>query len=329
MTSRMRMLALPMALAIWGTVWMADVSCWAVAGTTSSVAIVNGTVITAPAVEREMERLQRHQGDKGKFADEAEMARLRRTALDNLVARELLYQEAVRLNHTVEPAVVARELAELRNQFPSGGAYAQAVVAVGMDDQELREQVVHGLLVQSLIETVILPGTTVSDDEQRHYYESHTETYMIPARLHLSHILVTHTSTDDAGLQQAVRQRLAAIQAELDQGGDFAHAAKKYSDCESKSQGGDLGWFRAGQLSKPLEQVATQLGLGQVSRMVEDRYGYHFIKVIERQEARRQSYAEVAASVRKQIARDKGRKAVDAFVQKLRGRSRIDVREAL
>jgi PPIC-type PPIASE domain/SurA-like N-terminal domain len=81
--------------------------------------------------------------------------------------------------------------------------------------------------------------------------------------------------------------RINEVKLKLDAGGDFATLAKEYSeDTGSKDQGGELGWFGKGQMVAEFEEAAFKLQPGQVSEPVKTQFGYHLIKVEERDPAR-------------------------------------------
>lgn len=68
----------------------------------------------------------------------------------------------------------------------------------------------------------------------------------------------------------------------LDEGEDFAMLARQYSKCPSKAAGGDLGYFKRGQMVKEFEKAAFSLPVGQVSEPVQTQFGWHIIKVTDR-----------------------------------------------
>ncbi len=73
------------------------------------------------------------------------------------------------------------------------------------------------------------------------------------------------------------------IKKEIEEGKiTFEDAAKKYSMCPSKANGGDLGYFGRGMMVKPFEQGAFEGEIGKVSNPVQTQFGYHLIKVIDK-----------------------------------------------
>lgn len=85
-----------------------------------------------------------------------------------------------------------------------------------------------------------------------------------------SHILVP--SEDEAN----------TIKTMLDEGEDFAILARQYSKCPSKAMGGDLGYFKRGQMVKAFENAAFSLPVGEVSAPVKTEFGWHLIKVTDK-----------------------------------------------
>ena len=100
--------------------------------------------------------------------------------------------------------------------------------------------------------------------------------------------------SDATDLQKAqARIEIAKIQQKLKDGQDFATLAREHSQGPSAKNGGDLGYFGRGQMVKPFEDAAFALKPGQVSEIVETQFGYHLIKVVDKQPERIMAYAEV------------------------------------
>lgn len=81
-----------------------------------------------------------------------------------------------------------------------------------------------------------------------------------------SHILVKDKETAEK-IYERIRK-----------GENFQSLARQYSTCPSKSKGGDLGWFKEGQMVAPFEAAVRRMGSGTISRSVRTQFGYHIIK---------------------------------------------------
>ncbi len=80
----------------------------------------------------------------------------------------------------------------------------------------------------------------------------------------------------------------------MKKGGNFEDLAKKYSEDDgSKAKGGDLGWIVEGQTVPQFQQVAFSLPKGSISDLVKTEYGFHIIKVLDRETAHTKSFEEV------------------------------------
>ena len=73
-----------------------------------------------------------------------------------------------------------------------------------------------------------------------------------------------------------------ALKSEIEEGASFEELAKKYSKCPSGANGGDLGYFRRGQMVKEFENAAFDTEINQVSDPIKTQFGYHLIKVYDK-----------------------------------------------
>jgi peptidyl-prolyl cis-trans isomerase C len=109
-------------------------------------------------------------------------------------------------------------------------------------------------------------------------------------------------------------------------GKDFAALAKEFSqDPGSAAQGGDLGFFAAQQMVPEFSNAAFKLKPGAISDIVETQFGYHIIKVIEKQPARTVKLEEVRPQLEQQLLQANRQREVQAFVQALRQKGKIEV----
>lgn len=97
-----------------------------------------------------------------------------------------------------------------------------------------------------------------------------------------SHIFLRMSA--DAGYEEEarVREELAQIKKEIEQGKSFEDAARQYSQDATAQNGGNLGFVRKGQLPEALSNVVFTLGVGQLSEPIRGPAGFHLIKVNNR-----------------------------------------------
>ncbi len=70
---------------------------------------------------------------------------------------------------------------------------------------------------------------------------------------------------------------------EIQNGKSFEEIAQAKSLCPSGQNGGDLGFFGKGMMVKPFEDAAFALEIGEISKPVETQFGWHLIKMIDKQ----------------------------------------------
>jgi peptidyl-prolyl cis-trans isomerase D len=144
----------------------------------------------------------------------------------------------------------------------------------------------------------------VTEDEEKVYYQSHIDQYKLEDRAHVAHILFKTVGMTDAEAAE-VRKKAEDVLNKAKHGGNFADLAKQYSEDTTKDKGGDLGWIVRGQTVPEFEAAAFSLPKGSISDLVKTQYGFHIIKVIDRETARTQTLDEVKASIVNQLQQEK------------------------
>ncbi len=139
--------------------------------------------------------------------------------------------------------------------------------------------------------------TRVDDATLRAYYNSHIDEYKVQNRAHVEHILFKTIGKTDAEVAE-IRAKAQDVQNKAKKGANFEDLAKKFSeDDATKPKGGDLGWIIEGQTVPEFQQAAFSLPKGSISDLVKTQYGFHIIKVIDRETAHTKSFEEVRESI--------------------------------
>ena len=126
--------------------------------------------------------------------------------------------------------------------------------------------------------------------------------------------------------ETAARSRLVSYKQRIQAGTDFADLARQFSQDGSASAGGDLGWSSPGQFVPEFEEVMARLRPGQISDPLISRFGAHLIQVMERREVPL-SVREQREMVRTQLREKKIEELYSAWVEELRGRAYVELRD--
>lgn len=138
-------------------------------------ALVNGKVITSDDFYNELQRVERLKGVNKKSPDPAESARNKKQALENLIARELLYQEAGKRGIKVPEKVVSQEVVKLKKQFSKEAEFNTTLSKMGLSEPAIRVQIERGMAVQQFIDDKFTKNVRISEDEIGSYYERHRD----------------------------------------------------------------------------------------------------------------------------------------------------------
>ncbi len=297
------------------------------------VASVNGKGITREVYYKEVERLYRGMRERmGDAFDErmAKILNLEEAAVNDLVKRELLLQEAKREKIRVSD----EELREKLKSFPAfqregrfdKEVYFNVLEYLRITPKELEEGIREDLAMVKL-ENRILAGVKVSEEEIRNeylkeneeieieyllikpekdirpeeeeieeYYQKQKEDYRIPEKIRVRHILIKG---------KEARERIKEVSKRLKRGEGFEKLAKELSQCPSKEKGGDLGFFKRGDMVEEFERVAFGLKEDQISRPVRSRFGYHIIKLEEKRESHIPPLEEVRERIKRTLKEEK------------------------
>ena len=261
------------------------------------VAVVGTRPILASEVEEEMIQAQA-QGQQLP-PDSASRMVVRRQILDRMIELEILVQQAQRdtsIKVTDQEVLdqVEQTYQNVRKQFRSENEFRDQIRQARFGSVEewrrwLADQQRRELYAQRLIESQRQQGKLrpipPTEAQMREFWEQNRgQQPKRPETVSFRQIVIK--SLPDSTAKRIAYQRAESIMVELRRGGDFASAAKRFSDDSSSAvQGGELGWFRRGVMVKEFEDMAFRLRPGEISPVVETAFGFHIIKVERTQPA--------------------------------------------
>jgi peptidyl-prolyl cis-trans isomerase C len=291
---------------------------------TDKAAVVNGTVITQDELDSQMNMVVDRLQASGRFPDVSQLEEIRGQVLENLIARELLYQESQKKGIKISEEEVNEQLVSLKGQFPNEEEFNKALKRMNLTEASIKEKLARDLSLKKLIDHEVAPKVKLSDMDIRAFYENNPETFKQPERVKASHILVKVDPKADASQKAEAQKKIDLVQAKLQKGEDFGALAKEYSEGPSGPKGGELGYFTRGQMVKPFEDAAFAMKPGEVSGKVETRFGYHLIKVTDKTPETTMSYDDVKDRLGEFLKQKKMQEEINVYVKRLEEQAKIE-----
>jgi peptidyl-prolyl cis-trans isomerase D len=230
------------------------------------------------------------------------------------VTREEVQQEFDRRNSKVKVAYVVFDPAQflkavkvtpqaLQDYFKQNAArYKQP------EERKVRYALVTPDAVRSSL--------TVTDRDLQQYYNEHLQDFRVPERVKVAHILFKTTGKSPAEVAK-IAAKAQEVLAQVKGGANFAEMAKKYSEDTTAANGGEIGWIGRGQTVKEFEDAAFAMQPGDISNLIRTTYGFHILKVEDKQKAHLETFDEVKDSIRAQLEKQKLSQAQQALAAKL------------
>jgi len=283
-----------------------------------NAALVNGVAISMEQYNKELNIQLDRVSRQGQKVSDDQLVTLKNNILDSLIERELLYQQSQKAGIQIADQTVDDQLAAIKKRFPNETEYKTALSKMNLSEEEVKLQIKRGLSIRQLIDQQITSKVVITDEESKAYYDKNQQTFKQPAQIKASHILIKVDAKADETQKAEARKKIEEVQQKLKDGGDFAALAKEYSEGPSSAKGGDLGYFRRGQMVKPFEEAAMAMKPNEVSDVVETRFGYHLIKVYDNKPEQTLAYADVKDKINQRIKQEKIEKEAVQYVDGLK-----------
>ena len=288
------------------------------------MARVNGTTITRLELDRAVKVMLSQNQVQQPLAPEL-MKQAEDAALEQLISAELLYQESSKHEPKDLDKQIADKIAQNRAKFSTEADFDKALKGVDMTMKDMQEFTRKDIMISNFIDKQIADKITVTEADALKFYEDNKEKYFKkPESARASHILIGVDEKAPAEERKKGKEKAEALLKRVKAGEDFAALAKSDSTCPSASQGGDLGSFGRGQMVAPFEKAAFGLKVGEVSEVVETQFGYHIIKLTDKQEASTEKFATVKAKILEYLKRERTQKSVIELVISLKAAGKIE-----
>ncbi len=302
------------------------------------VARVNNEIVTTSDLKRSREQMRQEAQQQYGAEAPARIAQKEKDLLRDLIDQQLLVQHGKDNGITAETETIKR-LDEIRQQMKleSMEDLEKAAQAQGVSFEDFKNNLRNNIITQQVIGQEVGRRLNITPSEVAKYYEEHKSELTRPEQVELAEILVTTDPPDGMDKEAAAQQeaqRVAAAEekakrllAEIRGGAKFEDVAKRDSDGPTKEQGGALGGFARGSLSKELEDKTFAMKDGEVSDVIRTRQGFIILKVLKHQMAGVPPVKEVESQIYETIYYQRLQPALREFLTKLREDAFVDVKQ--
>lgn len=197
--------------------------------------------------------------------------------------------------------------------------FLEDAVRKGVDrDKEIREileEAKKKIIIAKYVKTEVDDKIVIFEEEMRKFYNEHKDNFKKPEMMRASHILVaTETEAKD-------------VLSELAKGKAFEDLAKEKSIDATASRGGDVGYFRKGQVLPEFEDTCTRLKVGETSGIIHTQFGYHIIKLTDRKSEVTQSFDEAKPMIENELRMKKRGEIFRKLIEDLKYKYRVKVED--
>lgn len=246
------------------------------------VAIVNNEVITwselRSAISLEAKSyLDKVPDDKKNEA----MKGLEKEFLNNLIDKKLELQEAHVKGLDLNKGEIDNAIADIKKKYNlTDEALLHSLEAEGMTYEEYRTRLGEQITLSKLVNIEVKSDIVISDKEIAEYYEAHKDKLGSIEKLRIRQIFFA--MPQDRSKKSLVEAKAQEVISRLNNGEDFSKLAAEFSEDASRNFGGDLGYIGKGSALKEVEDAASALKIGEVSKPFWSSAGLHIIKLEEK-----------------------------------------------
>jgi peptidyl-prolyl cis-trans isomerase SurA len=237
--------------------------------------------------------------------------------LKGLISQRMLESEVKKYQSRVDSSEINAYIADFeRNAGLTDDQLRAQLQAQGVSYEQFREHARLEMEKMMMIDKEVRQKVNVSPAEIKAYYDAHPAEFTVKKeRFKLAQILIALPPNPSAAQVEAARAKADEVRKQAVNGGDFAALARKYSDDDSKSQGGELGDFARGEMLDPIQQAIDHMKPGGISEPVRTVHGFHIIKLEEHDVAGVKPLPEVSAQIRDKLMTEKAKNKFAKWVE--------------
>jgi len=295
------------------------------------IARVNNEIITRSEYEKSRQSAEEgaREDCQGKCTPEqlkAEIEQRQKTSLRDLIDQSLLVQRAKDMGVSVEPELIKRlDAIRIQNKIESMEELEKAVTSQGLNWEDFKNNIRNTLLTQRVVSSEVGSHITISDEEVSKYYEAHKKEYVRQEQVALREIEVSTQGKKPEEIPDLKKKAETTLQ-RIKDGEDFGEMAKRFSDSNTKTQGGFLGLYKRGELSKELEDKVFNMKKNELTEVTETKQGFLILQVLEHYDEGEQSLAKVKNEIMDKLYGARMEPAMREYLKTLREQSFVVIK---
>ncbi len=244
---------------------------------------------------------------------------------NDLITKKLMDAAVDTASIEVTDEDVVKAIDEIRTRIPEGRTLEEALAAQGLTLEKLSENIKNDMKTRKFLEAKTVDVAAATEEEAKEFYDTNPDRFKKPESVTASHILIKFDEGETDESKAAKKASLEKIRADIIAGTvSFEDAAKAHSGCPSSAQGGSLGTFGKGQMVPEFEVAAFTQEIGEVGDTVETQFGYHLIRVGERQEEGTVGFDESKEQIITFLSNQKKQQVVGDYIKSLRDSATIE-----
>jgi peptidyl-prolyl cis-trans isomerase SurA len=249
-----------------------------------------------------------------------------KNTLRDLIDQSLLVQRGKDMGVSVEADLI-KQLDQIRiqNKLGSMDDLEKAVTSEGMNWEDFKNNIRNKLLTQRVIGSEVGSHINVPDAEISKYYEEHKNEFVGPEQVALREIVVNTQGKKPEELPDLKKKAETALKRVQD-GENFGEIAKRLSDGSTKNDGGYLGVYKRGELSKELEDKVFAMKKNDLTEVLETKQGYLVLQVLEHYDEGVQSLAKVKDRINEKLYNERMEPALREYLKTLREESYVIIK---
>jgi peptidyl-prolyl cis-trans isomerase SurA len=249
-------------------------------------------------------------------------------ALRDLIDQSLLAQRGKDMGVSVETDVV-KQLDQIRiqNKLPDMDALEKAVTAQGLNWDDFKNNIRNRALTQLVVGREVGSHITIGNEEAKKYYEDHKSEFVRPETVDLRAIEIKTEGKKDSELPE-LKKKAENLVKRVNDGEDFGELAKRFSDGSTAAQGGYLGRYKKGELSKEIEDMVFSMKKNQMTGVIETKQSYLVLQVLEHYTEGEQPFEKVQPEIMDRLYTQRMEPAMREYLKTLREQSYVVTKPA-